>query len=163
MIRKFFTEHKVTAVIIAVLIPVTIGVSIGLTTRMHQKRVAKENAVYPELTRYNGMEVRSKTSNGKKDNGEYFLIVCDTGLKENVCVTVSKAAYEKYGLGDCINEVKEPEQQEQFLFTEDTEEVIKRGNHEYLVLYSVITDQRGNHYRFRTAVCRYEDCAYCAE
>ena len=163
MIRKFFTEHKVIAVIIAVLIPVTIGVSIGLVTRTHQKRVAKENAVYPELTRYNGMEVRSKTSNGKKDNGEYFLIVCDTSLKENVCVTVSKAAYEKYGLGDCINEVKEPEQQEQLLSTEDMEEVIKRGNHEYLVLYSVITDQYGNQYRLRTAVCHYEDCTYCAE
>lgn len=163
MFKKFFIEHRLLALIILVSIPILIGVSIGLPVRLHNNRIARENAVYPELTRYNGMEVRSKTSNGKKDNGEYFLIVCDTTLKENVCVTVPKAAYEKYGLGDRINEVKEPEHKDSEPFIEDMEEIIKVGEHEYLVLLSVITLPDGNQYRLRTAVCHYEDCSYCAE
>lgn len=173
MIKNFIKEHWVVGVIILVLVFVSVWAAIWFSK---PNSLQKEKEVYAELEHYNGMQVRGKSrAGGKSGEDSYCLIIKDPKINETVTVTVTEAAFNRYNIDDTIHEVIAYESGgidslvPQYVNGDGIvcggREVIKEGNHEYVVQYTLIpVYKEGDLPRFAkiySGICHYEDCQYC--
>lgn len=172
MIKNFIKEHWVVGVIILVFVFVSVCAAIWLSK---PNSLQKEKEVYAELEHYNGMLVRGKSRAGTKGEDQYYLMIRDPKVEETVCVTVTEAAFNRYDIDDTIHEVIVREVEgidnlvPQYVNGDSIvcggREIIKEGNHEYIVQYTLIPAYKeGDLPRFikiYSGICHYEDCQYC--
>lgn len=172
MIKNFIKEHWVVGVIILVFVFVGVWAAIWFSK---PNSLQKEQEVYAELERYNGMPVRGKSRTGTNGEDQYYLMIRDPKVEENVYVAVTEAAFNRYNIDDTIHEVIVHESEgidgllPQYVDGDSIvcsgREVIKEGNHDYVVQYTLIpVYKEGDLPRFikiYSGICHYEDCRYC--
>lgn len=172
MIKNFVKEHWVVGVIFLVLVFIGVWAAIPFSK---PNPLQKEKEVCAELERYNGMLIRGKSRTGTNGENQYYLMIRDPKVEDNVCVTVSEAVFNRYNIDDTIHEVIVYESEgidnlvPQYANGDSIvcggREVIKEGNHEYVVQYTLIPAYKeGDLPRFvkiYSGICHYEDCQYC--
>ena len=172
MIKNFIKEHWVVGVIILVFVFVGVWAAIWFSK---PNSLQKEQEVYAELERYNGMSVRGKSRTGTNGEDQYYLMIRDPKVEENVYVAVTEAAFNRYNIDDTIHEVIVhgsegidgllPQYVDGDSIVCSGREVIKEGNHDYVVQYTLIpVYKEGDLPRFikiYSGICHYEDCRYC--